>query len=560
MNVEIKKKTLSNWIYPQSEQKKIIQVMSHESKNVFNHYIFCSKIFNDYKRSIYKKLLKIKIDDINDAIINELEKYYNIRTDNFDIIKNNNEIIYKHIMEQNPQIYNYNFDDNVNKYKKECKNLDKIQIIKDNYDITFGDIITNILKSRYFRNYYKLKSELVNHKKPTEEYTKEFIKHVKSKTTIFDTDNYHELLKKKYSSKITLKSEQNLLRRFAYKTLTGCTLPSDIIINIMDKCYTAYTSFMSCKRKGLIMGNIKYLPKDGHFIIPFYSHCFKIENNRIRLSIGKEIGKMIDNKFIYFKLPNKVKDNKIKMVEIIPYYDGYKYKMNITYDERNIMEEQKNMNKCISIDIGVKDLMVIHNPESEQKIIKGSIITAPNYYYNKRIDEAKRELPKKQYTSAKIRELLIKRENTINYRMNKIVKYMYDRYSHKDKIIIGYNEGWKQEVNLGRDMNRKFYEIPYDRLIKKLENKFGKGRIVRIKEAFTSKCDSLNLEEIKYHEKYNGKRIRRGLYSSKRNKLINADLNGAINIMRLYYKEQGLKYEGVRGINICNPRIVKIEL
>ena len=83
---------------------------------------------------------------------------------------------------------------------------------------------------------------------------------------------------------------------------------------------------------------------------------------------------------------------------------------------------------------------------------------------------------------------------------------------------------------------------------------------MRIGEAYTSKCDSLSLEEIRYHEKYNGKRIKRGLYSSKTGRLINADLNGAINIMKLYYKQEGIKYDGVRGIHICNPRIVKIEI
>jgi IS605 OrfB family transposase len=565
MKENVKRKTLSNWLFLPSDQKKVINLMSHESKNVFNHYVFCCRLFNEYKRDIYKKLLKIKTNDINESIISELEKYYKVKTDNFDIIKTNNEIIYKYITEQNPKIYHNDFDENLKKYKNECKKLTNIKILKEHVDMTFNDIVYNILKSRYFRNYYKLKSELVNHKKPTDIVSKEFIDHVKSKTTIFDTDNYHEILKNKYLNKITLKSEQNLMRRFAYKTLSDCHLPSDIIINIMDKCFTAYSSFMACKRKGLRTGQIKYLPKEGHFLIPFFSHCFKIENNRIRLSIGVKIAKLIgnknDDKFLYFSLPNKLTNKKIKMIEIIPFYDGYKYKMNISYEDINeIKEPIVDMNKKISIDIGVQDLMVIYDPESDQKIINGSIITSTNYYFNKQIDDAKSKLPNGRKTSKKIRNLLIKRENTMNYRMNKIVKYLFDKYNHKDTIIIGYNEGWKQEVNMGRDMNRKFYEIPYDRLIKKIESKFQGTKIIRIGEAYTSKCDSLSLEEIRRHDTYNGKRIKRGLYSSKTHKLINADLNGAINIMRLYCKKERIPFENVNGINLCNPRRVKIEL
>jgi putative transposase len=273
------------------------------------------------------------------------------------------------------------------------------------------------------------------------------------------------------------------------------------------------------------------------------------------------VGNKKEDKFLYFNIPLKLHNKKIKQVEIIPYYDGYRYKMNITYDETSTIRNNIQMdNNKISIDIGVKDLMVIYDPESEQKIISGSIITTPNYYFNMKIDDAKSKLPKNQKTSKRIRNLLIKRENTINYRMNKIVKHLFDRYSHKDTIIIGYNEGWKQEVDMGRTMNRKFYGIPYDRLIKKIENKFQSTKIVRIGEAYTSKCDSLIMEDIRNHETYAGKRIKRGLFSSNKHKLINADLNGAINIMRLYYQKEKIPFERVNGINLYNPRRINIEL
>jgi len=144
--------------------------------------------------------------------------------------------------------------------------------------------------------------------------------------------------------------------------------------------------------------------------------------------------------------------------------------------------------------------------------------------------------------------------------MNKIVKELFDLYKHKSKIIVGYNEGWKQNVEMGKKNNRKFYDIPFDRLINKMENKFGKDVIVRHQEAYTSKCDALNLENIGRNNKYDGERIKRGLFSSKTNKIINADLNGAINIMRLYCKDKKIQFNEVKGINICNPEVLKIEL
>lgn len=348
------------------------------------------------------------------------------------------------------------------------------------------------------------------------------------------------------------------------KTLKNRNLPCDIIINIMDKCYSAYSSNQKLKQKGIKAGEIKYLSKDEHFIIPFFSHCFKIENNRIRLSIGKNIAKLMNtNKFIYIRLPEKLinKKCKIKLIEIIPKYAGYRYKINIVYDEEKYQENKKinnDINNFISIDIGVKNLMTIYNPSSNQRIIKGSYLTSINYYFNKKIDEAKSKLEKNQKTSKKIRNLLIKRENILNFRIDKIANKFYNLYKNKSKIIFGYNEQWKNEVNLGRKTNRKFYGIPYNKLLMKIENKFKNKEVERINESYTSKCDALNLEEIKRHEKYDGKRMSRGLFESKTKQIINADLNGAINIMRLYCKSKKIIFEKINGINLSNPK--KIDL
>ena len=76
-------------------------------------------------------------------------------------------------------------------------------------------------------------------------------------------------------------------------------------------------------------------------------------------------------------------------------------------------------------------------------------------------------------------------------------------------------------------------------------------KLLVIKESYTSKCDALALEEINYHETYKGKRINRGLFSSSVNKLLNADINGAINIMRKY-----IPLINISGINLYNPKLL----
>ena len=107
---------------------------------------------------------------------------------------------------------------------------------------------------------------------------------------------------------------------------------------------------------------------------------------------------------------------------------------------------------------------------------------------------------------------------------------------HINELILGYNINWKQNLNIGKKNNFNFHYIPYKKLINFLFYK-GEQNGIQIKEteeSYTSKCDAFALEEIKKHDSYTGKRIKRGLFRSKDGTLLNADVNGAINIMRKY--------------------------
>jgi putative transposase len=274
------------------------------------------------------------------------------------------------------------------------------------------------------------------------------------------------------------------------------------------------------------------------------------------------------NDMILFYLPKEVRNKKIKLIEIKPLYGGNRFKLFITYEHE--IKEIKINDKCIpkieesiSIDLGTVNLMTIYDPSGEQKIIKGSPLTSKNYYYNLIIDhlKSKTKIINNKETSRRIQNLLVERSNVINNYFNKIVKTLEENYSNKKLIIIGYNEGWKTSVNIGHKNNRNFYQIPYANLIKKLEYKMKmKGIDVRIvNEAYTSKCDALSGEEICRHKNYLGERIKRGLFSSGKGKLLNADINGAINIIRKYYKMNNITIKKINGMNLCNPSILQIK-
>ena len=101
-------------------------------------------------------------------------------------------------------------------------------------------------------------------------------------------------------------------------------------------------------------------------------------------------------------------------------------------------------------------------------------------------------------------------------------------------LVIGKNKNWKQDINIGAKNNQNFVQIPHTRFIQMISYKCRlKGINVILKEeSYTSKCSFIDSEPIEKHFEYMGKRIKRGLFKTATNKLINADLNGSLNILR----------------------------
>ena len=163
---------------------------------------------------------------------------------------------------------------------------------------------------------------------------------------------------------------------------------------------------------------------------------------------------------------------------------------------------------------------------------------------NKKLSKLKSERPLKgnkhdfNYNSSKIANLSYKRNKRINDFLHKTSRYLVDFcVKHKiGTIVIGRNKGWKESIQLGRFTNQNFVYIPFYKLFKMLEYKCKRIgiKLVQQEESYTSKCDSLAFEEVKRHDTYKGSRIKRGLFLSSIGKVLNADINGALNILRKY--------------------------
>lgn len=124
-----------------------------------------------------------------------------------------------------------------------------------------------------------------------------------------------------------------------------------------------------------------------------------------------------------------------------------------------------------------------------------------------------------------------------------------------DTLVIGYNKGWKQDTNMGKICNQKFVQIPYLKLLHMLEYKCKLHgiRCIAITEEYTSKCSYYDNEKIQKHEVYMGRRNKRGQFITYDGTILNADVNGALNIMRKCNNDAYINNKPVDKRFVLNP-------
>ena len=249
----------------------------------------------------------------------------------------------------------------------------------------------------------------------------------------------------------------------------------------------------------------------------------------------------------YLKLPKtkrtlnlgKLVINKLKEVTIKPFYDTYK--ICIVSEEPDIESVELDKKNYLSLDLGIDNFIASsNNCGLSPFIVKGNAIKSYNQWFNKKISYLQSLLPSNQHSSNQIQQLWKKRYHKITDFYNKTTHYVI-KYCINHKIgnlVIGKNTYWKQNINLGKQNNQNFCFISHASFIKKLSEmatKFG-IQIILSEESYTSKASFLDNDEIPVYDgkkhTFSGKRIHRGLYQSHNGILINADVNGASNILK----------------------------
>ena len=229
----------------------------------------------------------------------------------------------------------------------------------------------------------------------------------------------------------------------------------------------------------------------------------------------------------------------------------------MVYDENNIKNKVNSDNK-IAIDLGINNLCAITSNIDNSFIINGKALKSMNYYYNKQLAKLKSDLKKNhnKESSKRIERLTLKRNNKVNDYLHKTSKYIIEYCKEKEisEIAIGYNDGWKQGVNLNKQNNQNFVGIPHKKLIEQIKYKAElNGISIHLNnESYTSKVSALDKEKIMRHNEYLGERIKRGLFKTKDGILINSDINGSLNIGRKVWGDDYVNNPTLKGF-VMNP-------
>lgn len=316
-------------------------------------------------------------------------------------------------------------------------------------------------------------------------------------------------------------------------------------LKLIDQNFKSF--FELIKISGCIAKIPKYLNKNGRYLI-------KYEKQAIGKRHFDKTGEVLLSK-TNISLKTKIKNwCDIREVRITPKLNYFI--IDIVYDK---LEKNNTGSIIASIDSGINNLATItFNNGVTPLIINGRPLKSINQYYNKKKAKLKQNLD----NSKNLVKLQIKRNNKINDYLHKASRILVNQLvsNNVKTLIIGKNNGQKQDINMGKVNNQNFTQLP---LFKFLDTVAYKARlegmnIIWQEESYTSKASFLNLDYIPTLNegkiKFSGYRIKRGLYKSN-NFIINADVNGSYNIMRKAIPN--IFSDGIEGFAI-NPIKLKI--
>lgn len=334
----------------------------------------------------------------------------------------------------------------------------------------------------------------------------------------------------------------------------GKILQSNIAQQIIKSVHHMYSTFFALlkkKKNHIIDKEIKepyYLDKSGYYpliiqdmpVSLYKDHMFTIPYSRSFLNTHRSIT---------IKLPLCLYGKTIREIRIVPKYNARIFEIHYAYiEDSKDIKNVSNLNResALAIDLGVNNFATCVSTEGKSFIIDGKKIKSYNQWYNKQIaflESIKFHQKIGVKFTTKQAKITIKRNRRISDYIYKASWYIirYCLANNLGNIVVGFDPGIQRKAKLGHVNNQMFKQLPFGQFLKTLErlcNTFNIN-LKPIDESYTSKASFFDGDYIPNFSdkdsnlyKFSGKRVKRGLYKTLNGMCINADLNGALNIMK----------------------------
>ena len=293
-------------------------------------------------------------------------------------------------------------------------------------------------------------------------------------------------------------------------------------------------AFKDCKlphyfpKEGFITLVIGFVRLNGNKLIVPFSNMYKKSHSPIEITI-----------------PPILVDKHIKEIRIIPKANARFFEIQYTY-KTECVQRNLNQNNALAIDLGINNLATCVTNAGESFIVDGRRLKSINQWFNKkntRLQGIKDKQGFGKRTTNHQKTIVHDRNNKANDYISKAARIIVNYCIANDigTLVVGYNETFQRGSNLGKQTNQNFVSIPYRRLRDKLQYLCELNSIAFVKqeESYTSKASFWDKDNIPVYNadnpqeyEFSGNRIHRGMYKTKDGITFNADVNGALNILR----------------------------
>ena len=287
----------------------------------------------------------------------------------------------------------------------------------------------------------------------------------------------------------------------------------------------------------------RYIEKDGLYPITL-TQVRITKDKKISIPVSEKLRQEFDCR-PQLSVPTFIQDKRIRQIRIVPKYRGKYFEAHYIFDVEDSEKSELYNDKFLGIDLGINNLATCATNEGDSFIIDGKKLKSINQWYNKglsRLSSIKdhqgiRGCTNKQYLITSKRNNRV--QDYIYCAAKKIVNYCIE--NKIGTIVVGYNDGFQENPNLGKVNNQKFVMIPFGRLKSRIEylcDQYGIKFILQ-EESYTSKASFFDNDDMprwnplnSNQGSFSGKRICRGLYQTSNGYRFNSDVNGALNILR----------------------------